>query len=148
MNDVFQYAVSLIDVPVFGYISDDCYTLRLLNFSPLFWLDRIWKRTKVKKTIKCCDKLYVISEIQKNEYERIFHKECKILTKSHVFSQHPPIWQYDHEMLTLIFAGNIGDERWTSLALIANAVVRLNAENLKCTLNIYTSSFFSSTNSF
>ena len=138
LNDILQYVADFIKVPVLGYISDDCYTLKLLNFSPLFWIDRLWKRYKVKKSIELCRILYVISEIQKNEYEKIFHKECKILTKSKMFDQDPPKWILKSNRYSLIYAGNIGDERWKSLALISNAIQKLNQEDIHCCMQIYT----------
>ncbi|MBQ4479763.1 MAG: hypothetical protein II943_03900 [Victivallales bacterium] len=139
MNDLLQFVAKIAKVPVWGYISDDCYTLKLLNFSPLFWIDRFWKRHKVRKSIDICEKLYVISEIQKQEYETIFHKECKILTKAKDFSQEAPIWTCGSGNFSFVFAGNIGDDRWKSLALIADAIAKLNKENLLCEMHIYTS---------
>lgn len=76
-------------VPMVGYISDDCYTLRQFSLSPLYWLDRLHKRRKVKKVFESCEFVYVISEIQRKEYEQIFSKKCKVLTKCADFSQPP-----------------------------------------------------------
>lgn len=36
-------------VPMIGYISDDCYTLKQFRLSPLYWIDRFHKRRKVKR---------------------------------------------------------------------------------------------------
>ena len=54
-------------VPMIGYISDDCYTLKQFRLSPLYWIDRFHKRRKVKKVFLSCEFVYVISDIQKTE---------------------------------------------------------------------------------
>lgn len=55
-----------------GYISDDCYTLRQFSLSPLFWIDRLWKRRYVKRAIDECMLLYVITDRQKKRIYRDF----------------------------------------------------------------------------
>lgn len=124
--------------PMIGYISDDCYTLRQFNLSPLYWIDRFHKRKKVKAVIDQCDVLYVISDIQKEEYSKIFSIPCKILTKCADFSKECPHWSISEDELTMLFAGNIGSGRWKSLALIADAVEKLNQEGYKIRFDIYT----------
>ncbi len=139
MNDIVLWVKKLTNAPMLGYISDDNYTLRQFSLSPLFWIDRLWKRRKVKAVIDKCEILYVISVIQKREYNQIFGEKCKVLTKMDDFDSPPPSWNYQHRPLSLIYAGNIGTGRWKSLALLAKAVERLNHEGMECNLDIYTS---------
>ena len=120
-----------------GYISDDCYTLRQFHWSPLYWIDRLWKRKKVKATIDQCELLYVISQIQKEEYEKLFTPPCKILTKSADFRADAPCWPAPEGEVRLLYAGNLGAGRWKSLALIAKAVARLCEEGYRITLDTY-----------
>lgn len=138
MNDILYYIYSIIKVPLIGYISDDNYTLKQFNLSPLYWIDRLWYRKKVKRSIMCCKILYVISEIQKREYEKIFNIPCKILTKMYDFNDKAPKWSFNKKKLTFIYAGNIGSGRWRTLEILARVIERLNKENMICTLNIYT----------
>ena len=121
-----------------GYISDDNYTLRRFSLSPLFWIDRLCKRRTVKKTILRCELLYVISELQKQEYEKIFGVPCKILTKSADFSGEPPVKNRYNNPLQLVFTGNIGTNRWRSLAMIAHALEQINQNCVRAQLRIYT----------
>ena len=137
INNLVLYVKSYTKVPMLGYISDDCYTLRQFNLSPLYWIDRIWNRKKIKAIIEKCEILYVISQIQKAELEKIFATPCKILTKSADFSQAPPKWKAPKDKVRMIYAGNIGAGRWKSLALISAAVARLNQEGDKVRLDIY-----------
>ena len=136
LNDIAQFIKAYTGVPMVGYISDDCYTLRQFHLSPLYWIDRLWKRQKVKATIEQCELLYVISQIQKEEYEQIFTPPCKILTKCADFSA-PPVWDTEGETLKLLYAGNLGAGRWKSLALVAKAVARLRKEGFSVTLDTY-----------
>ena len=126
------------NVPMLGYISDDCYTLRQFRFSPLYWLDRLIKRRKVKAVIEECEILYVISEIQKEEYQKLFTPPCKVLTKCADFSNERPIWDEPEKEIQLLFAGNIGTGRWRSLSLISSAVEKLNNEGINIRFDIYT----------
>lgn len=135
---IAQYLKAYTGVPMVGYISDDCYTLRQFNLSPLYWLDRLHKRKKVKKVIRQCELLYVISEIQKQDYEKAFGVPCKILTKSADFSGEPPVKTQYNSPLQLVFTGNIGTNRWKSLAMIAKALERINANGVRAQLRIYT----------
>ena len=126
------------NAPMVGYISDDCYTLRQFSLSPLYWLDRLHKRKKVKKVIQQSELLYVISEIQKRDYEKIFGVPCKVLTKSADFSGDPPVKSQYHTPLQIVFTGNIGTNRWKSLAMIARALQTINRNGVRAQLRIYT----------
>lgn len=139
LNDIAQFVKKYTNVPMVGYISDDNYTLRQFHLSPLYWIDRLWKRTKVKRTIDMCEILYVISDIQKQEYEKIFRPECKILTKCADFENSIPVWPKSQKPVVLLYAGGISAGRFESLKLLANAVEKLNCEEIISELHIYTS---------
>ncbi len=138
LNRIALFIKKYTNAPMVGYISDDCYTLRQFRFSPLYWIDRLLKRRYVKRVIDKCKILYVISEIQKKEYENIFKIPCKVLTKMVFFNSVAPQWSFNTENLQLLFAGNIGTERWKSLEALGKAIERLNKEGYKCHLDIYT----------
>ena len=137
LNDIAQFLQQYTGLPMVGYVSDDVYTLKQFHLSPLYWADRIWKRRKVRKTIGLCKILYVISDIQKKEYENIFGVPCKVLTKCGDFSGPIPVWPEPGEQIRLLYAGNLGAGRWKSLGLIAESVNRLNQEGYQICLNIY-----------
>ena len=137
INDIVNFAKKHTNVPMLGYISDDCYTLRQFSLSPYFWLSRLFKRKKVKRTIEQCEVLYVISDIQKSEYEKIFTPPCKILTKCADFSKTAPTHKLPEDETSLIYAGNISKGRGESLSYITEAIERLNDEGVKIKLDIY-----------
>lgn len=137
MNDIAQYIKEYTGVPMLGYISDDCYTLKQWSLSPLYWIDRLYKRRKVKKTVELCELLYVISDIQKEDYEKCFTTRCKILTKGADFSDLPEKKAQYNSPLQLVFTGNIGTNRWKSLGLLAKVLEKINGNDIKAQLRIY-----------
>lgn len=137
LSDIALFIKNYTGAPMVGYISDDNYTLRQFRFSPLYWIDRLYKRRKVKKVIENCDILYVISQIQKEEYEKIFTPTCKILTKCADFSAPAPEWAVPEGKIKMLYTGNLGQGRWKSLALISDAIEKLNSEGNDIELNIY-----------
>lgn len=137
LNNIVLYAKDLTSVPMVAYVSDDVYTLRQFSMSPLYWIDRFIKRSKIGKVVKQCEFLYVISEIQKNDYEIAFNKKCKILTKGAYFNQ-PEYKKNQNKPLKLVFTGNIGGGRWQSLAMIGKALSKINKTGSIAQLIIYT----------
>lgn len=138
MNRIVLKVNDYLKIPLCGYISDDNYTLHVFSLSPLYWIDRFLARRWVGRAAKRCDILYVISEIQKEEYDKIFSKNCHILTKgSNFHKEHPPI-NKQGPIIRLVYAGNIGSERWKSLSEIGKAIKRINRDEKKMKLDIYT----------
>ena len=68
LNAIGCYCSEYAHIPIIGYISDDNYTLKQFRISPLYWIDRMYKRKKIRDLIDKCDILYVISDIQCLEY--------------------------------------------------------------------------------
>lgn len=120
-----------------GYISDDNYTLRQFNLSPLYWIDRLHKRRNVKKVFLACESVYVISDIQKKEYEEIFKKECKILTKCADFTAEPELKTEKNTPLQIVYTGNLGAGRWKSVSYITDALKEINSDQIKAQMHIY-----------
>lgn len=139
LNDIVHFIKKHTNVPMVGYISDDNYTLKQFSLSPLYWIDRLFKRRKVKRTIEQCELLYVISDIQKQEYEKIFTPPCKVLTKCADFSdERKPVFKEPDDVLKMVYAGNISQGRYEILAELAKTTEKLN-KNGKCfQLDIYT----------
>lgn len=139
LNDILCYIKKRTGVPMIGYISDDNYTLRQFSLSPIFWLERLWKRTKVKKAIEQCDLLYVISDIQKKEYEKVFTPPCKVLTKCANFTdENKPAFKQPGDVIQLIYAGNVSFGRYKILSKLAQSVESVNFEKPQMFLSVYT----------
>lgn len=138
MNRIANFIKKYTGVPMYGYVSDDVYTLKQFSLSPLYWINRFICRRNVKKVVKQCEILYTISEIQRSEYEKIFKIPCKVLTKSANFDEPAQVKTEYNNPLKFVFTGNVGIKRWKSLAIIAEALKEINANGVKAQLEIYT----------
>ncbi len=137
LNDILVFIKEYTNKPMLGYISDDCYTLRQFSLSPFYWIDRLYKRRKVKKSIDMCEILYVISDIQKKEYDKCFNKDCKILWKINDFDEQP-VYEEHSDIIKLVYTGNIGTGRYKQLSLIGKQLAEINKDKKIMELDIYT----------
>ncbi len=135
---ILSYIRRLTDAKVVLFHVDDNYTLRQFSLNPLYWLYRFRLRHHVRKAVKSAAINYVISDVQKHDYEKAFGVPCKVLTKSADFSGEPPVKTQYNTPLQLIFTGNIGTNRWKSLAIIAKALQTVNQNGVRAQLRIYT----------
>lgn len=139
INDIVLFVKKHTNAPMLGYISDDCYTLKQFSLSPLYWIDRLYKRRKVKRTIEQCEILYVISDVQKEEYEKFFTPPCKVLTKCADFSDNrKPDFKEPDEVLKIVYAGNISSGRYEILGELAKSIEEINIDSKKFQMDIYT----------
>ncbi len=137
LNKIALFLKRYTKAPMVGYISDDCYTLRQFSMSPLYWIDRLARRPKLKRLMQSCELMYVISEIQKQEYEEMLQIPCKVLTKGAKF-QECITYKNNNDCIRMVFAGNIGGGRWKSLRAIGEVLEELNADEKKIELTVYT----------
>ncbi len=138
LNKLIWHIQGYLQKPLVVYAWDNNYTLQLGLTSPLVFLNRCINRHYMRKTVQKAEQLYVISEIQKQDYEKAFGVPCKILTKSADFSGEPPVKTQYNSPLQLVFTGNIGTNRWKSLAIIAEALEQINQNGVRAQLRIYT----------
>ena len=138
LNKLIWHIQGYLQKPLVVYAWDNNYTLQLGLTSPLVFLNRCINRHYMRKTVQKAEQLYVISEIQKQDYEKAFGVSCKILTKSADFSGKPPVKSKYNSPLQLVFTGNIGTNRWKSLAIIAEALEQINQNGVRAQLRIYT----------
>ena len=137
-HKVLQFVKKQTNAKIILFHADDNYTLKQFSFSPLYWLYRLNLRKWVRKSVKISDVNYAISYIQKEEYEKAFNKPVKLLTKGLDFDEIPNYKTEYNQPLQLVFTGNIGVNRWRSLAIIADALKEVNADGIKAQMKIYT----------
>lgn len=137
LNSIILFIKKITGVKMVAYVSDDVYTLKQFSLSPFYWFDRIITRRMVKKTVDQCEHLYVISDIQKKEYEKCFNKKCSILTKGSDFTGNAPLKEVLNKPLKIVYTGNIGAGRWRTLARIGRQLHKINQEEIRAQLYIY-----------
>lgn len=137
-HKILQFVKKQTGAKIILFHADDNYTLKQFSLSPLYWLYRFNLRKWVRKSVKISDVNYAISYIQKEEYEKAFNKPFKVLTKGLDFDEVPKFKTEYNKPLQLVFTGNIGVNRWRSLAIIAEALKEINAHGIKAQMKIYT----------
>ena len=137
-HKLLQYIHSLTDAKVVLFHADDNYTLKQFSLSPFYWLYRFGLRKWVRRSAKIADMQYCISDVQKEDYDKAFGCECKVLTKFADFRGEPPLKESYGAPLQLVFTGNININRWKSLSMLVKALERINRDGVKAQLRIYT----------
>nr|WP_297306879.1 hypothetical protein [uncultured Flavobacterium sp.] len=125
MCNVALYIVNKFNIRVIGYITDDNYTLKQYSLDPSYWIERIIFRNYVKKIIEKCKLLYVISDIQKLEYEKIFKINCKVLYKGFLFHENVNIKPIFKEII-ITYTGNLGAGRYNTLLKFSKIIDEIN----------------------
>ena len=112
------------NIPMVGFVGDDVYTLKQYSLSPLFWIDRLINRRGVRKLIKCCKFLYVATDFQKREYEKIFKLPIKTLMKFGNFEKEQQTIIL-HEPVKFVYTGNIDKGRYKALVHLVQTLKQL-----------------------
>ncbi len=138
LNRLILHITEMSNKKLVLYAWDNNYSLKQFMLSPLRWINHFINRKSMRKVVKKADLFYVISDVQKTDYEKSFKKECKVLTKSADFSDKAPIKTVYNKPLQLVYTGNIGMNRWRSLEEIATTLEKINQDEVKAQLRIYT----------
>lgn len=138
LNNLILHVHSLSKAKLVLYAWDNNYSLKQFMFSPLRWIKHFIDRASMRKLAAKADLFYVISEVQKKDYEKSFCKKCVVLTKGADFSRPADVKMQYNDPLQLVFTGNIGLNRWKSLRIIADALESINEDGVKAQLWIYT----------
>lgn len=139
LHDINRFILKRFNIPAIGYVSDDVYTLRQFSLSPLYWLDRLILRPKMKKVFSWCKTVYVISEIQRKEYAEVFGDKFKVLTKCADFSdENKPAFKAPDAVMRIIYAGNVSRGRFKILSKLAADIKAVNSDKVRFILDIYT----------
>ena len=138
LNRIILHIKEIAKVPLVVYTWDNNYSIKRVMVSPLKWLHHCMNRCPMRKVAKKADLLYAISNVQKTDYEKAFRKECTVLTKGADFTGNIPVNTELNRPLQLLYTGNIALNRWKSLAHIANVLEKINQNEAKVQLRIYT----------
>jgi len=143
INQVEQWVIRTADKPYYCFIGDDDYSLRQFSLSPLYWIDRLAVRQKLRQIVKKCSILYCISDRLKEECEKDFHRECRLLYKAADFVDAEFSEKSVGKPVRIVYTGNIYSGRWKSLARIGQALKNINKHQVNAQLFIYTQSSLS-----
>lgn len=124
-------------VPLVAFTGDNEYSLRVFKISPFFWIRRFILRKKLRNMMKNYAMYYTLSDEQQEEYHNAFGREIKILRKCGDFSK----TYYEKktgEPIRLVYIGKVYCNRWKSLAKVGKALKKINSDQVRMILDIYT----------
>lgn len=137
MHRILWYTAKKTGARVVMFTGDDTYTMKQFSLSPLFWINRLINRHTMRKSLKITDTLFVISDLQKKEYDKIFKRDCVILRKGGDFNAEFSPKPQVGKPIKLVYTGNIHSGRWKTLAEMAAAIKEINKDEEKLMLDIY-----------
>jgi len=123
-------------VPVISYISDDFYTNSQYSFSPLFWINHFVLRKHVREIFKVYSLCYTMTDEQKEQCEKDFGANMKILRKSGNFEASREK-QSVGKPIKMVYGGSLSYNRYKTLEALVEAMKRINGDEIKMTLEIY-----------
>lgn len=140
--DIALHAMKISHAPLVLFHSDDHASFYKFSLSPLFWINRIILRNKIRKMIHLAERNYFIIDGLGQLYSSIFNTKYNILTKCYNFDDEIKNDNNNlHDPLKLIYAGNLIYGRYETLLLLIKSVEQVNKKrNKKIILNIYTNS--------
>lgn len=141
---ILEYITKQTNARIVLYHADDNYSLKQLHVSPFYWLYRINLRSWIRRSVKISDLNFCISNLQVSEYEKQFNVKCHLLQKTDNFDKYPKIEKTVNEPIKMVFTGNLSSGRWLTLALIGEALKRINSKNTKAQLYIYSATTLTS----
>ena len=136
MYDLVKYSNEISKAKIVFFHCDDYASYRQYSFSPLFWINRILLRFKIKQSVYIATKNYCIVEEQCNVYKDIFNVDFKSLSKTGTFDK--PFFKEVSCPVKIVYAGNIVYGRLKTLLKIVSALDKINQSGAKAVLNIYT----------
>ncbi len=137
MNNVQQFVAKIQPVKMVAYYGDDNYSLKQFSLNPLFWFDRLTQRGKVRKTIKMCEYMYVVSEVGQEAAEKYFKTKAVLCANGANFDIEPIYKKFYSKPRKLVFTGNLGNHRWEELLRIGRTIEKLGGGAI---LEIYSAS--------
>lgn len=130
---IYKYA----NVPMVAFTADDEYSLRQLRFSPVYWIRRLLLRKELRRNVNLYSKYYTFSEVQKEEYKRIFKLEVETLYKCGDFAETYTEKPVNTPMI-MVYAGKLYCNRWKVLRDVGKVLAEINTDRTYVILNVYT----------
>ncbi len=133
-NNIVEYCHEISGGKLVLFFADDVYTYTRRN--PLYLIYKYFIRKKIRNMVELSDLLYGATPKLCDEYKEIFKKSIKPLYKvcEHINS----VKSTTNIPLRITYTGNLFYGRWEVLALIAQAIKKINSKSIKALLHIYT----------
>lgn len=127
----------MTNAPFVAFTADDEASLKQVNYSPLYWLKRIFFRKAFQNHVKLYKHYFMFSEEQAKDYKSAYNISTSTLFKSGNFDENLEEKNINTP-IKLVYAGRLYCNRWKTLVDISKALKQINTNELKMTLDIYT----------
>lgn len=128
---------SIANKPIVAFTGDDEYTLNQFRLSPVYWVKRFITRRMFRKVTPMYSLYYSHSEEQAENYSKIFKVPTAVLLKCGEFSA-DKVHTKVNSPIKIVYAGKLYCNRWKNLTEIGRALERVNCNDVKMVLEIYT----------
>lgn len=136
MGKIQRYVKKIANKPIVCYLADDNYSYEACKG---FWsyIHRFMLRKQVKYLATNCKEMFVIVDKEKEETDRLFATDSVILTKGIDFSKLTYEKKQPGEPLEFVYTGKLIIGRDKTMALIADALNKINDAGKPVSLKIY-----------
>lgn len=134
---------SMTHAPFVAFTADNESSLNCYSWSPLFWLRRVVIHRLFKRHVGLYKHYFTFSEDQAQDYYRDYGLLTSTLYKCGSFAEKfesKPV----NKPIRMIYAGRLYCNRWKTLAAIGDALEKLNQDEEKMILDIYTADVLTS----
>lgn len=136
VNNLLAHLSDRYSLPLFVYAWDDHFTIDRSRKSPFYRARAGLERNGIAGCAKRARMIYSITPELGELYKSAFAKEYRVLRKGYRFDERPAYLGSGDE-IRMLYAGNIGAERWRVLAALAEAIEQ---EGKSFRLDVYTHS--------
>lgn len=143
MNRLSNYILKIANKPNSIFLMDDVYTYKSCSKNILHLFYKSILRKYVKKNVKRSKTVFVASPKMKHEYDEIFDVNSIFITKGIDFSKITYKSDKIHKPIKLVYLGQIIYGRVYSLIAIIEALKKINRDEIKMQLYIYTNNHIS-----
>lgn len=127
---------TMTTAPFVAFTADDEASLMQVNYSPLYWMRRLWIRNKLKSHVKLYKHYFTFSQDQAEDYRKEYGIPTSTLYKCGDF-----IGKYQakeiNQPIQMVYAGGLYCNRWKTLEKIGEALKDINKDGIKIVLNVY-----------
>lgn len=128
---------SMTDAPFVAFTADNEASLNCYSWSPLFWLRRLAIHNLFKKHVGLYRHYFMFSEDQAQEYNQEYGLPTSCLYKCGSFAEKFEPKAVNNP-IRMIYAGRLYCNRWKTLAAIGEALEKLNQDEERMILDVYT----------
>lgn len=136
MGRIQEYIIKLAQKPTVCYLSDDNYSYESCQ-TILDYVHRFWVRKYVGPLARGCSEMFVIIDKEKDDTDARFGTDSVILTKDIDFREREYKQKEIGDTIRFVYTGSLAIGRGKSLAIVADALNKLNLDGKKAELNVY-----------